>query len=579
MKKLSLILAILAIIPISFAKENQEQFDSRMQWFDEAKFGMFIHWGSYSTLKGIWKGEPIKKYAEWIQANADIPKEEYAPIAKQFNPSKFNADEWIRIAKEAGMKYFVITSKHHEGFCLWDSKYTEYDIKDASGVDRDLLGELSAACKKYGVKFGTYYSIIDWHHPTQKPRKSGNAWNKWGKPEWASPIAKDEYVKYMKAQLKELVDLYDTQIFWFDGDWWPNWSMEDGEDLYAYLRQIQPNAIINNRVGKRDRSKIDFGTPENFTPGSKLDYYWEACWTINHSWGYKEHDKNWKTTKELVQKLVAINSKGGNLLLNIGPTAEGEFPHGCLDRLAGMGDWLKAHSEAIYKTNFPEVPLQSWGRVLQRGNNYYFHVFEWPKNGLIEVQGMNAEVESISLMNSDAKISAQNKASSMTLTVPKNGTNPYSSVIKLVAKAKSVKTFDKNNDIPLRNGDLLLLANKAKISGKGDLRFETKGKNLGYWTSTGNIASWNQEVVIPGKYEVIFVYASKGGGSTFELRVKGQKLSKKIKNTGSWTVYKTMSAGTVNLPELTNYNFKVKMVEKKGEALFNLKSIILRPKK
>ena len=579
MKTLSkVLLLLLASAQLLSAKETKEQFDARMQWFDEAKFGLFIHWGSYSTLKGIWKGKPIKKYAEWIQANADIPKEEYEPIAKLFNPSKFDADEWIKTAKQAGMKYLVITTKHHEGFCLWDSKYTKYDIKDAAGVDRDILGELSAACKKYGVKFGTYYSIIDWHHPTQKPA-TGNSWAKWGNPDWTSPTAKAEYVKYMKAQLKELVDLYDTEIFWFDGDWWKNWTMADGEDLYAYLREIQPKAIINNRVGKRGRSKIDFGTPENFTPGTKLDYYWEACWTINHSWGYKEHDKNWKTTKQLVQKLVDINSKGGNLLLNVGPTAEGEFPPGCLDRLAGMGDWLKAHSEAVYKTKFPEVPLQDWGRVLQKGDTYYLHVFEWPSNGKLTVTGLNAEVDSISIMNSSSKVSALNKGKSFEVSVPAQGTNENSTVIKLVAKSGTVKVFDIDGDILLEEGDLLLGSKQAKISGSGPLKYDGAGKNLGFWTAVDNTASWKQEIVIPGKYDVIFVYASRAGGSTVELEVKGQKLTGSVNKTGNWTKYTTMNLGTVNLPDLTNYTFNIKMTEKKSEALFNLKAVILRPKK
>ena len=558
------------------AEESTAQFDARMNWFDEAKFGLFIHWGSYSTLGGIWKGKPISHYAEWIQANADIPKEEYAPIAKQFNPSKFDAEQWIKTAFEAGMKYLVITTKHHDGFCLWDSKYTKYDIKDASGLDLDILGELSKACKKYGVKFGTYYSIIDWHHPTQKPA-TGSTWEKWGEPDWVSPSSKKEYVAYMKAQLKELVDLYDTQIFWFDGDWWKNWSLEDGVDLYNYLRKIQPNAIINNRVGKRGASKLDFGTPENFTPGRKLDYYWEACWTINNSWGYKAHDKNWKSTKQLIQKLVDINSKGGNLLLNVGPTAEGEFPFGCLDRLAGMGKWLKDHTDAIYATDFAEVPLQRWGRVLQKENTYYIHVFEWPNDGQLIVDGFNAEVDSISLMGSKEKVYAKNQETSMLLSIPKEATNDYSSVIKLVVMPNSVKIFETLDiDIPVQDGDLILTANKAELTGSGPLSFE-KGGNLGWWTSTDNQANWRQEIVLPGKYAVLFVYASNAKDSTFEFKVAGQKLNGIARHTGGWSEYATTMVGAVHLKDLKNYNFSLKMSEKKGEALFNLKAVILRP--
>ncbi|MBT4511675.1 MAG: hypothetical protein HOC20_05645 [Chloroflexi bacterium] len=568
--------ALACISPLA-AKESKEDFGARMQWFEEAKFGLFIHWGSYSTLAGSWKGKQIDGYAEWIQAGADIPKAEYSEVAKRFNPSKFNAEEWIKTAKQAGMKYMVITTKHHDGFCLWDSKYTEYDIKDAAGVEKDLLGELSAACKKYGIKFGTYYSIIDWHHPTQKPA-SGDFWTKWGNPDWAGPNAKEEYVQYMKNQLKELVDRYDTQIFWFDGDWWKNWSMADGEDLYAYLREIQPTAIINNRVSKRNSSKIDFGTPEQFTPGTKLDYYWEACWTINHSWGYKEHDKNWKTTKQLVQKLVDINSKGGALLLNIGPTTEGEFPPGCLDRLAGMGDWLKTHSEAIYKTKFADIPLQDWGRVLQKGDTIYLHVFDWPADGKLTVAGLNADVQEVMLMNSEEKVSAENKGKSLLIRIPAKGSNEYSSVIKLVAAPGAIKTFElPDASLPLKEGDLVLSATKAEITGSGALKYEGENKNLGWWTSEDNVATWKQEVVIPGKFEVIFVYASKEGGSQFVLEAAEQSLTGTVKGTGGWEKYQELSAGVLTLPEITNYTFSLKMTEKKSEALFNLKAVILRP--
>lgn len=283
-----------------------------MQWFNSDRFGLFIHWGIYAVLGGEYQGKRVTGYAEWIQAKADIPREKYTQPTKRFNPVSFNPEKWVLAAKAAGMKYLVITTKHHDGFCLWPSEYTTYDIADATPFKRDILAELSAACKKHGIKFGTYYSLIDWHHPSQEPKAgTKGSWAKWGNI-GMKPGRKKEYVQYMKNQIKELIEKYDTEILWFDGDWNPWWTMQDGDDLYRYIRLLKPSIIINNRVSKCAKFKYDFGTPENMTPGSALNHYWEACWIMNHTWGYSKHDKKWKSDRVLIQKLVDIASKGGN---------------------------------------------------------------------------------------------------------------------------------------------------------------------------------------------------------------------------------------------------------------------------
>ena len=336
--------------------ESDRAFQQRMQWFTDAQFGLFIHYGVYSTLGGEWQGKPVPKYAEWIQCWGKITPEEYIPLAANFRPEKLDADLWVKTAKEAGMKYMVITSKHHEGFCLWDSAHTEYDLGEANDFDRDILGELKSACEKHGIKFGTYYSIIDWHHPSQRAEMASK------RPPMND---KEAYVQYMKAQLKELIDRYDPAIMWFDGDWVPWWTMDDGQDLYRYLRKLSPNMIINNRVAKRKKFKKDYGTPENQTPGAALDHIWEACWTVNHSWGFKKSDTKWKSTTELLQKQIDINTKGGNLLLNVGPHADGTWPDASIRQLKEMGQWNAAHREAVYETNYVDLPAQSWGKLAQ----------------------------------------------------------------------------------------------------------------------------------------------------------------------------------------------------------------------
>lgn len=325
----------------NYLNESESAIDERLSWFKEARYGMFIHFGLYSQLGGEWEGKKYKQYAEWIQANADIPAQVYAMLTATFNPKDFDADFIAKTAKEAGMKYIVITTKHHEGFCLWDSEYTTFDVASTPFAGRDILAELSTACKKYGLKFCTYYSIIDWHHPSQERNIDGNdRWGHWGNIRMKSG-QKDGYIKYMKNQIKELIKNYDTEMLWFDGDWVYWWDMASGEDLYQFIREQKPEIIINNRVAKRSIFKKDFGTPEQEHPGESLNYPWEACYTMNHSWGYKKDDNDWKDAKTVYSKLQDINKKGGNLLLNIGPKGNGTVPAESINILLEVGKMLK----------------------------------------------------------------------------------------------------------------------------------------------------------------------------------------------------------------------------------------------
>lgn len=323
-----------------FAKESTSDYEKRMQWFSEANYGMFIHFGLYSQLGGVWKGKAYDGYAEWIQSNADIASQEYAMLTATFNPKDFNADFIAQTAKKAGMKYIVITTKHHEGFCLWDSKYTTFDV-ESTPFKRDILKELSIACRKYGLKFGTYYSIIDWHHPSQERNLDGNdPWGWWGEVRMKQG-KKQEYVTYMKNQIKELIENYDSDIMWFDGDWVEWWNLETGADLYQYIRTLKPSIIINNRVSKRGQFNKDFGTPEQEHPGGKLRHFWEACYTMNDSWGFKSNDTNWKNPENVFSKLQDINLNGGNLLLNVGPDGNGTIPGKSVEILLEVGEKLK----------------------------------------------------------------------------------------------------------------------------------------------------------------------------------------------------------------------------------------------
>ncbi len=322
-----------------YLNESISDFDQRLSWFKKAKYGMFIHFGLYSQLGGEWKGKIMPKYAEWIQAHADIAPQEYAMLTHTFNPKDFDADFVAQTAKKAGMKYIVVTTKHHEGFCLWDSEYTNFDVANTP-FKRDIIAELSAACRKHRLKFGTYYSIIDWHHASQERNIDGTDWwTLWGEVRMKTG-KKEEYVTYLKNQVRELIEKYDTDILWFDGDWVHWWDLQTGKELYNYILNLKPDIIINNRVAKRAHFKKDFGTPEQKHPDEALQHYWEACYTMNHSWGFKTSDTDWKSPQVVYDKLQDINGKGGNLLLNVGPDGNGNIPPESVDILLEVGKLL-----------------------------------------------------------------------------------------------------------------------------------------------------------------------------------------------------------------------------------------------
>jgi alpha-L-fucosidase len=355
MKKAQLFLgALVLLIQPAFSQETKQEKDHRMEWWRDATFGMFIHWGAYSVPAGMYKGKPVDGLGEWIMQDAKIPIPEYEEFVKQFNPVKFDANEWVRIAKQAGIRYIVITSKHHDGFCLWDSKVTNYDVMDFSPFKRDILKELSVACKAAGIHFCFYHSIMDWHQPDAKSKDYPH--QKTEHPDFAK--YRDQY---LKPQLAELIKKYDPDVLWFDGEWIPEWTEPQGRELYNYLRQLKPSLIINNRVGKgRDSMQGmnkykdaagDFGTPEQEILVGTSDSDWESCMTMNDTWGFKTNDHHWKSDTVLIHNLIDIAAKGGNYLLNVGPTQEGLFPSPSIELLEKMGAWLNVNGEAIYATN------------------------------------------------------------------------------------------------------------------------------------------------------------------------------------------------------------------------------------
>jgi alpha-L-fucosidase len=512
MKKLVPIIGLLFLI-ISCSTQDQGQVkdkavlkqDAKMKWWREARFGMFIHWGLYSIPAGEWKGEQIPGISEWIMYRARIPVAEYEKLAAQFDPQKYDAEKWVKMAKEAGMKYIVITSKHHDGFAMFNSKASKYNIVDATPFDRDPLKELADACKKHGMRLGFYYSQAqDWHEPG-----SSYAGIDRGMAYWDTTVIREPLMNYIDSksapQVKEILENYGgLDILWWDT---PDGMTEEAASKLKTISDEYPDLITNDRLFRSWPG--DFTTPEQYIPPTGLDYDWEVCMTMNTSWGYKKNDNNWKSAETLIRMLTDIASKGGNFLLNVGPTSEGLFPDESIQRLAGIGKWMEINGESIYGTSPSPFYKLPWGRCTSKkdrnSNTLYLHVFNWPEDGIIRVPGLIADIKKVYLL-AEPKRKINYHFENSDLLIDAHGASIDTANTVIAVKTGKVLEVTSNKPV-VKNGSLFLTADFAELYNPGyGTQMELSGTGMSSviknWSDQRARLEWVFAAADTGRYRI-----------------------------------------------------------------------------
>ncbi len=583
MKTKAFLLALSALIAVGVhaqqsksvdphANETKAQRDQRMKWWREARFGMFIHWGIYSVPAGTYDGKQIDGIGEWIMHQAHIPVARYAEYARQFNPQKFNATEWVGYAKSAGMKYIVMTAKHHDGFCMFPSKVDDWNINGRTPFGRDPVGEMAAACNKAGLKFGVYYSQnLGWHHAGGGT--AGPAWDEAQKGDF------HKYVVNVSApQVKELLETYHPAILWWDIN--GPFDAEEVKALTASFASV-PGLISNNRLGGGVPG--DTETPEQFIPATGFKGRdWETCMTMNDTWGYKSHDNNFKSTTTIVRNLIDIASKGGNYLLNVGPTSEGIIPAPEVDRLKEAGKWMKANGESIYATSAsPYKKLLFDGRATVKGNTLYLNIFEWPSTGLV-LTGLQTSVKYATAVANGQKVTVTKRADGSLAIGRPVMIDPISTTIALSLEGKPMVIEPEVLIGPNRSGRFFLSAGLAELIGD-EIKVQDSGENtnVGFWTNASDGVLW--KVINPAKsvkkYLASIDFACQPGteGSTFSVVVDGNSSDAHgtVTATKGWNDFQTLTLQPLVTLSPGKHTVQIRVDRKPGSAVMNLRHLIL----
>lgn len=560
---------------------NYSDNNDRLEWFKEAKFGMFIHWGPYSQLAGEWNGRQVSvgENAEWIMKKLKIPVNEYRDLAHAMNPVRFDAKEWVRLAKDAGMKYIVITAKHHDGFAMYQSNVSSYNIVDWTKFKRDPLKELSQACAEEGIKFCVYYSHReDWDHPGGY----GNNWdydNDWGGNFYDS----EKFNKYLeekaKPQLRELLTNYGPiGLVWFDRGMY---TPEQGHEFVSLVHDLQPSALINGRVGNYDQEFLgDYQSmADNGMPPGGLEEYWETPITLNETWGFSKFDTLWKSPETVIQRLVEIVSRGGNFLLNIGPQGDGKIPDATVEIFSKVGPWVARNAESIYGTTsnpFGEMP---WGYCTVKENKLYLFVSDWPQDGMLNLTGLkNPVLSAYLLIDKSTNLPVEQGENQTLISIPKRPPDdPLTVLVLLLDGSPEV-------DPPLvlqdEAGEIELNYLTSITHGNARTRFNRKGGfHISKWTAPEDEVGWVININKPGKFEVKINYAAnrEWEGNHFVLTSGKSLIEKPVIYTGDWYEYHEFPIGYIEFPKEGKYTLTIRPKETYETNLMYLRSITLNP--
>lgn len=506
--------------------------------------------------------------------NMDIPVAKYKPYSQKFNPVNYSPEQWVIMAKKAGMKYIVITSKHHEGFALFDSKVTDWDVVDATPYGKDLIAPLADACRKHGMKLGFYYSQAqDWNHP------GGGAY----KAKW-DDAQKGDFAKYIDEiaipQVREILSNYgDIAIIWWDTP--AQMTPELAAPLYALAKELQPAIIMNNRLG--GGFKGDSETPEQFIPstGYANGRDWEVCMTLNKTWGYSEHDKNWKSPETVIKNLVDIVSKGGNYLINMGPKADGSIPEATVDCFREVGEWMHINGQAIYGTTASPFKKLSWGRCTKRidpdGVTLYLHVFNWPEDGTLFLPGLMNEVECATTMWDPVVVKTKNIENGVLVKVPGRTPGKLERPEVLSLKLKGILQV---NPVIMTYTDDNFVLNVSDAELNGSVKIEQKNKedNIGFWTGEKDTVAWVFKVTKGGTFELASTAACEGD-TVLEILLNGEsKGTVSIPTTNGYTKFDAkVSLPTLELPPNKTITLTLRPVKDKWSPL-NLRDIQVKKK-
>jgi alpha-L-fucosidase len=544
----------------SWYTASMKMHGQRIQWWRDAKFGMFVHWGIYSLPAGEWKGKKVSGYAEHLMRKEKISKKDYLAVAHQFNPVLFDADKWILDAKKAGMNYFIVTAKHHDGFAMYDSKVSDFTIIKQTAFKRDPMAELAAAAKRHGMKFGFYYShAFDW----EAPDAPGNDWEYknpggdlglYGGVNWyvKHPELLPKAVKYVdeKAipQIKELLTKYHPDILWFDTP--QKLPLSENIRILKAIRETDPNVVVNGRLVRN--ANANFGDYKN-TADRPAEFYpvegdWEAIPTTNESYGYSKYDLSHKPSSFFIQLLAKAASRNGNLLLNIGTKGDGSFDAKDAQILTGIGKWVAKNAESIYRTHKTAMPLQNWGVSTQKGNKLYLHIFDWPTDGKLFVGGLKSRIDKAYFLHDPKKNSLTIKATEngdFSVDVPENAPDVANTVIVLALngpmKTDSVHYVATNIPLTrLSTFDAGLSKGFKFGDGKTD-RFYVEG-----WEKKDQYVKWTFRTNETQKFKLVIKYlAGKDDGGSYNFKIDQQEFKQTVQ-IGNDTVI-TEDMGTVQL--------------------------------